>query len=59
MIFTEIKNTRAWTLQSLSVHYRYRNQPIRMDTITMLYRYIWKYNFKIYVYTIQQNTKAY
>ena len=32
---------RALTIQSLSVHYRYRNQPIRIDTVIMLYRYVW------------------
>jgi len=26
---------RAGTIQSLSVHYRYRNQPIRIDTVIM------------------------
>ena len=31
--------TRAGTIQSLSVHYRYRNQPIRIDTVIVLYRY--------------------
>ena len=38
---------RAGTIQSLSVHYRYRNQPIRIDTVIMLYRYVWKYNFTL------------
>ena len=32
---------RAGTIQKLSVHYRYRNQPIRIDTIIMLYWYRW------------------
>jgi len=31
--------TRAGTIQSLSVHYRYRNQPIRIDTVIMPYLY--------------------
>jgi len=39
---------RAGEIQSLSVHNRYRNQPIRIDTVIMLYRYVWKYNFTLY-----------
>jgi len=31
--------SRAGTIQSLSVHYRYRRQPIRIDMVIMLYRY--------------------
>ena len=38
---------RAGTIQSLSVHYRYRNQPIHIDTVIMLYWYVWKYNFTL------------
>ena len=30
---------RAGTIQKLSVHNRYRNQPIRIDTVIMLYWY--------------------
>jgi len=30
---------RAGTIQSVSVLYRYRHQPIRIDTAIMLYRY--------------------
>ena len=30
---------RAGTIQSVSVHNRYRHQPIRIDTAIMLYRY--------------------
>ena len=30
---------RTGTIQSLLVHYRYRNQPIRIDMVIMLYRY--------------------
>ena len=32
---------RAGTIQSVSVQYRYRHQPIRIDTTIMLYRYRW------------------
>jgi len=32
---------RAGMIQSLSVHYRYRRQLIRIDTVIMLYRYRW------------------
>ena len=37
-IYWDIKN-RAGTIQSLSVHYRYRNQPISIDTVIMLFLY--------------------
>ena len=50
---------RAGTIQSLLVHYRYRNQPIHIDTVIMLYQYIWKYILlikgKLDLYTIKQN----
>ena len=32
---------RAGTIQSVSVQYRYRHQPIRINTAIMLYRYRW------------------
>jgi len=32
-------------IQSLSVHYQYRNEPIRIDTVIMLFWYIWKNSF--------------
>jgi len=32
---------RAGTIQSVSVQYWYRHQPIRIDTAIMLYRYRW------------------
>jgi len=30
---------RAGTIQSVSIQYRYRGQPIRIDTVILLYRY--------------------
>jgi len=33
--------SRAGMIQSLSVHYRYRNQPICIHTVIMLYWYRW------------------
>jgi len=33
--------SRAGTIHSVSVQYRYRHQPIRIDTTIMLYRYRW------------------
>jgi len=47
---------RACTIQSISVHYWYRNRPKRIDTVIMLYRYIWKYNFTLDFHTIKQKT---
>ena len=36
-VWRQTLSIRAGTIQSLSVHYRYRNQPIRVDTVIMLY----------------------
>ena len=62
--------SRAGTIQSLAVHYRYRRQPIRIGTVIMLYRYRWWWqphkqrlfrnqNYSLYTwlsYTIGQKT---
>jgi len=32
-------NARAGTIHSVSIQYRYRGQPIRIDTIILSYRY--------------------
>ena len=64
--------TRAGTIQSVSVQYRYRNQSIHIDTVIMLYRYRWwrqppKNNdfsgpktirFTLNFHTIKQKTQA-
>jgi len=50
------REIRASTIRLLSVHYRYRKQLIRIDTVSMLYRYIWKYSFTLHCHTIKQKT---
>ena len=49
---------RAGTIRSLYVQYRYINQPIHIDTVIMLYRYIWKYNFTLSFYTVKQKDSS-
>jgi len=49
---------RSGIIRLLSVQYRYINQPIRIGTVIMLYRYTWKYNFTLGFYTVKQKDSS-
>ena len=51
--------SRARTMQSLSVHYRYRKQPIRINNVIKLYRYMWNYNFTLDYHTLLETKYFY
>jgi len=63
----EILQQKSITIGTLSVHYRYRHQPIHIDTVIMIDRYRWwwqpqktstipkpKYSLHTYFHTIKQ-----
>ena len=55
----DLHSTRPGTIRSLSLKYQYRNQSIRIDTVIMLYRYTWMYNFTLDVIQLSKKTRAY